>query len=259
MKGIKKLLNHIIADLEKEELSIKEIAEKYGVNKGTISNINNGKSYFDANRKYPIRDARENRCTNTYYKTFIAYYNKYYTYKQLHIMISKFSYPTICDMPKSVTKVIYGYNAELEERRKIFDIITTPNKKILSSIDKITFEDAIYIKFLARFGVKLEDIIYMFLNIINEESKVYQMIPLETKEDITKYLSWEGKQSSIIWFIQGIYYNTIKHINNQPIYFDDFDVEKYFESVLTVKQVKIAKEMLNFHTQENFLRRQNEN
>ena len=255
MKGIKKILNDIILDLEREELSIKEIAEKYGVSKGTISNINNGKSHFNNNRKYPIRKARENRCINVYYKAFISHYNKHYNYKQLHIIISKFSYPTICDMARFVNKGDYGYNAELEERRKVFDIITTPNKKFLNSIDKITFEDAIYIKFLARFNTKIEDVIYIFLDIINRESEVYQMIPLQTKEDVIKYLSWGGKQSSILWFIQGIYYNTIKNINNQPIFFDDFDIEKHFKDVLTTKQLKIAKEMLDFHTQENYLRR----
>lgn len=257
MKGTKKLLNDIIADLEKEELSVKEIAEKYNLNRGTISNINNGKSYFDKNRKYPIRNARENRCTNTYYKTFVSYYSKHYSYKQLHLIISNFSYPTICSMGKgSTNSTIYGYNAELEERRKVFDIITKSNKNFITSIDKITFEDAIYIKFLGRFGAKIEDIIFIFLDVINRESETYQMIPLKTKEDIVKYISWEGKQSSIIWFIQGIYYNTIKNIYDEPIYFNDFDIEKYFGSVLTEKQIAIAKEMLDFETQENYLRRQ---
>lgn len=45
----------IVNDLLELKLSGKEICEKYGISQGTLSKINNGKSYIHSNIKYPIR------------------------------------------------------------------------------------------------------------------------------------------------------------------------------------------------------------
>ena len=50
-----KMLKDIYADLENNELTQNQIAEKYGLHFTTISQINLGYSRIDKNRKYPIR------------------------------------------------------------------------------------------------------------------------------------------------------------------------------------------------------------
>lgn len=45
----------IIQDLSQLQLSMNEICIKYGISKGTLSKINNGKSYIHSNISYPIR------------------------------------------------------------------------------------------------------------------------------------------------------------------------------------------------------------
>lgn len=49
---------HEIKDLlsKHPELSYKEIGKRYGVNKGTISSLNQGLSYYHENTQYPIRE-----------------------------------------------------------------------------------------------------------------------------------------------------------------------------------------------------------
>ena len=45
----------IVKDLSDLQLSCKEICEKYGISSGTLSKINNGKTYIHSNISYPIR------------------------------------------------------------------------------------------------------------------------------------------------------------------------------------------------------------
>lgn len=45
----------IVKDLLDLKLSSKEICEKYGISSGTLSKINNGKTYIHSNIQYPIR------------------------------------------------------------------------------------------------------------------------------------------------------------------------------------------------------------
>lgn len=49
------VFNLIVIDLLDLKLSSKEICEKYGISSGTLSKINNGKSYIHSNIDYPIR------------------------------------------------------------------------------------------------------------------------------------------------------------------------------------------------------------
>lgn len=49
----------VIQDLEQSNLSLKEIAEKYNKSYSTIKKINNGSSYRDENKKYPLTKYRQ--------------------------------------------------------------------------------------------------------------------------------------------------------------------------------------------------------
>ena len=46
-------------DLQYSSLTVKELAEKYGVSDVTIRNVNNGSFYSDEGREYPIRKEKK--------------------------------------------------------------------------------------------------------------------------------------------------------------------------------------------------------
>ena len=260
MKETKRKLPEIIKDLQENKLTIQEISMKYDLSRNSISNINLGNTYFNKNIDYPIRKVRANPGLDNYYKAFVQHYCHLYNIKQLHIIVGKFNYNTIANMVNSEEKIPYTYNPQLETRRRVFDVIRTPRKEYLvSTQDTIELPDSIYIKFLARFNTPIADVIEIFLDIINNEGGVYKMSPLKTKDDIKQYLDWEGTQSSIIWFIKGVYYNRIKEVQGQKFYYDDFDIS-HFDNLLTKRESNIAKKMVQFETKENFTRRNtNEN
>jgi transcriptional regulator with XRE-family HTH domain len=54
------ILNRIYKELEDNVLTMVEIADKYNIDKSTVSRINNGEIHIDENRKYPIRKIYKN-------------------------------------------------------------------------------------------------------------------------------------------------------------------------------------------------------
>ena len=58
-KMTEETLNNIILDLLEEKLSIKEIANKYNFHSNMITNINQGHSWFDETKDYPIRKPKK--------------------------------------------------------------------------------------------------------------------------------------------------------------------------------------------------------
>lgn len=255
MKRIQESLDSIINDLQHDELSIVEIANKYDVSRNTITNINNGTSYYNKDLTYPIRKVKKKKGYNYYYKAFVQHYYKQYGLKRLHIILSQFNYNTLNNWLKEEI-VPYSYNKELEERKFVFDCITKPRKEFITSQNSITLRDAVYIKFLARFGVSLADVIYTFIDVINYEGGYYKLKPLKTKEDVEKYLDWGGTESRIIWYIKNVWYQKFYNYDNEPYYYNDFDLS-VFNNILNEKELQIASEMMNCNTKENWKRREN--
>ena len=62
------------------ELSLQDLANKYGVHLSTISNINNGKRYYHSSVIYPIRDSK--KCKKII--SGLRSGNSYLTVEQLH-------------------------------------------------------------------------------------------------------------------------------------------------------------------------------
>lgn len=58
LKKIESYVNLIIQDLKTTTLTNIEIGAKYGLSDQTISDINNGKRWFNENQTYPIRDRK---------------------------------------------------------------------------------------------------------------------------------------------------------------------------------------------------------
>lgn len=64
-EAMKKRALLIINDLQNTELTQKEIGEKYGLGRSTITAINRGQNYHQDNINYPIRNRANNKQTKT--------------------------------------------------------------------------------------------------------------------------------------------------------------------------------------------------
>lgn len=175
----------LIEDLKNTCLSFSDLAIKYNVSKMTIYNINCGKTHKQQNLTYPIRE-KTSASLDEKAKYFAAHYRDRYKTKQLHLIIGKGTYAMVALAKDYEDK--YKEDEELEKRRQVFDIITTPNERFISTLDnRINLGDMQYIKFLGRFGAPLDKIIelYSFAVVMDNPASPY---PISTKEDIQKYL-----------------------------------------------------------------------
>ena len=116
-------------------------------------------------------------------------------------------------------------------------------------------EDAVYIKLLGRFMANLIDTLEIFLPIIESEMIGYEF-PIESKDDLARYLEWGGSAFSMIWWIKSIFNNKINNLNEQPIHYNDFPVAKFKEVDETINLI-IIKEMIDFNTKENYRKNPN--
>lgn len=166
------------------EYTLEEISNKIGVSKTTVANINNGKAYRDKSLTYPLK-AKKGAFTKDEIGFCAHLHQLGYTIKQINIILSKGSYTTISNNVYS--NLPYIENKELEERKRIFDIITKPNDKLINktSFDLLK-EDFVYIKFLARMGAELEDIYKLYLPLIAASTE-FSEFPIDSMEKIKQY------------------------------------------------------------------------
>lgn len=251
----KEIVNSIKQDLLVTNDPINVIADRYKVSKATVNNINTGISHKE-NILYPIRQPK-----NYYFSdnevAFIRHLASLgYSAKQIHIILSKGSYSTISNLLASKTRMDvpdYKEDKFLEERREVFDFISTPYTELINTYSSsVTLEDAVYIKLLGRFMADIVETIEAFLPIIEIEN-VGLKYPIETKEDIEKYLEWGGANFSIIWWIKSIFNNKVSRVKDQPIHFNDFPIVRFREINPDINLI-IVKEMIDFETKENFKR-----
>jgi hypothetical protein len=246
-------------DLLLTELPIAEIAKNHGISKATVNNINIGKSHKEQ-IIYPIRQPN-NYVFSDNEVAFIRLLQKEgYSAKQIHIIMTRGSYSTISNILSRKTRaeeIEYAEDKFMERRREMFDLIVTPHTELINPFsDQIIYEDAVYIKLLGRFMADLVDTIEAFLPII-EVNMVGYSYPIETREDIEKYLEWGGSEFATIWFIKNIFNNKINKINEQPIHYDDFPIAK-FKIIDPFADLTIIKEMIDFKTKENFRKNESE-
>ena len=62
----KKVIENIIYDLQYSNLSFIDLSKKYNINKSSLSRINAGKSHYQSNIHYPIRDTNRNQQNKKY-------------------------------------------------------------------------------------------------------------------------------------------------------------------------------------------------
>lgn len=256
----KEVVDLIKRDLATSNEHINLIAEKYNVSRASVNNINTGKSHRENDTVYPIRQP------SNYYFTdnevaFIRHLAKLgYSAKQIHIILTKGSYSTISNIISYKTRpedFTYEPDRFLEERREVFDFISTPHSEIVNSYtDSITYDDAVYIKLLGRFMASLLDTLEIFLPIIETEMIGFEN-RIESKEDLAAYIEWGGSSFGSIWWIKNIFNNKINRMNNQTIHYNDFPLVN-FKKVNPNINLIIIKEMIEFETKENF-RKNSEN
>lgn len=252
----KKVVSQIKDDLENTEKTITEIAHQYEISRTTVMNINAGRTHGE-NREYPIR-ANPN---NYFAKNEIAFIQHLaflgYSIKQIHIIMTKGSYSTIANILKpSSEKFKYKANSRLDRRRDIFDILVTPHAAFINSYSNIlTYDDAVYIKFLGRFMANMVDVIYIYLPIMETEIMAMEY-PLESREDVKRYLEWGGTAIQNIWWIKNIYNNKVNNLEESPVFYNNFNIER-FKQIDENIDLTIVEEMVNFRTKENYKRNPN--
>lgn len=249
----KEVVALIKQDLLMTEDHFNDIADRYKVSRASVNNINTGKSHKE-NILYPIR-----KLSNNYFSddevSFIRYLSKIgYSAKQIHIILTKGSYSTISNIISSKTRVEvgeYAGNKFLDERKYIFDIISTPHPNLVNTYtDTLTYEDAVYIKLLGRFMSNLIDTIEIFLPLIETEMIGFKHL-LEDREDIETYLAWGGTTFNTIWWIKSIFNNKVNNLAGVPIHYDNFPIVLFKDIDPTINLI-IVKDMINFETKENF-------
>jgi hypothetical protein len=249
----KDIVKKIKEELLLTDLTITDIAAKYNVSKATVNNINVGKSHRE-NTIYPIRQSSNNYFSDNEVAFIRKLSNAGYSAKQIHIILTKGSYSTISNILNKKTRaeeLEYVSDNFLEERLRVFNFISTPHTELINQhSNEITFEDAIYIKFLGRFMADLLDTLVAFLPII-EEDMIGFNFPIEDREDLERYLEWGGTQFKTIWFIKNIFYNIINRIDEDLIYYNDFPIVR-FKEVNPRINLLIVKEMVEFETKENY-------
>jgi len=247
-------------DLLLTELPIAEIAKIHGVSKATVNNINVGKSHKEQTI-YPIRQSNNYIFTDNEVAFIRLLQEEGYSAKQIHIIMTRGSYSTVSNILSRKTRAEefdYKEDKFLERRREMFDLIVNPSSELVNNFsDQITYEDAVYIKLLGRFMADLVDTIEAFLPVI-EVGMIGYKYPIETREDIEKYLEWGGSEFSTIWFIKNIFNNKINRLNEQPIHYNDFPITK-FKMIDPFADLTIIKEMIDFKTKENYRKNEAEN
>lgn len=249
----KEIVKQIKAELELTTTHINDIAAKFGISKATVNNINAGKSHREE-RLYPIRQA------SNYYFTdnevaFVRYLAKLeYSAKQIHIIITKGSYSTISNIIAHKTRPgYYEYTEDkfLEERRRVFDFISTPHAELVNKYtDNITYEDGVYIKLLGRFMANLVDTLFIFIPLM-ESDMVGFKYKIDKKEDIERYLEWGGSYFKTIWWVKSIFNNKVNRLQEKLITYDNFPINRFREISPTIN-LGIVKEMIDFETKENY-------
>lgn len=237
--------------LSTTELTYRDIAGQFNCSPSTVSNINSGKSYQEPNMDYPLRAVRAILSDND--KAFcVKLFNEGYTIKQIHIIIGKASYTTIHSAITSTAK--YKADAVLEKRLEIFNIITTPSHVFINTLDyDLTIHDFVYIKYLSRMNVPLDKVIELYLPLINYPTQ-FNNHPIKTVDDVKCYIEWGGTKNRIIYWILQLYYNKVNCYNKLDFYYNDININRFLK-INQKLDLKIVKEMIEFDTKENFLKR----
>ena len=232
--------------------SITEIAEHYKVSRATVTNINCGKSHRE-DTQYPLRQNINFKFSNNDVAFIRKLSNEGYSAKQIHIMLSQGAYSTISNILSFKTReeIDYEYDAALEERKTIFDILVTPSPHLINKYtDALTIEDAQYIKFLGRFMAPLIDVIETYLPIIESDMIGFQH-KITTRDDLERYLEWGGTSFGTVWLIKNIYNNKFNKLKGEPIFYTDFSTLSFLGEYPDLN-LDIANEMVTFDTKENF-------
>ena len=251
----KDIVKKIKEDLLMTSDHINEIADRYKVSRASVNNINTGKSHKE-NILYPIRKLSNNYFTDNEIAFIRLLANEGYSAKQIHIIITKGSYSTVSNIINYNTRpdnYEYEYDKFLEERREIFDFISTPHIELVNTYtDMVTIDDAIYIKLLGRFMSDLLDTLEIFLPLIESEMIGFSH-PIKDRDDIATYIEWGGTAFNSIWWIKNIFNNKINRVGDEPIHFNQFPIVR-FKEVRSDINLIIIKEMIDFETKENFKR-----
>lgn len=246
----KDVVKEIKECLENTDLSYREIAKQFNCSTSTISSINNGQTYTEE-RTYPIRNTTSSLTDNE--RAFCCkLFKEGYTVKQIHIILSKGSYSTMANVVKGRGE--YIYDEVLEKRRQTFDIITTPSEVFINTLSyDLTIHDFVYIKFLSRMNVSLNDILVLYMPLINYPT-MFSNYPIKTLDDIQRYIEWGGTKNKIIYWILQVYYNKVNTYNNEKFYYNDININRFLKLSQSL-DLQIVKEMLNFETKDNFKQR----
>ena len=243
-------VENIINDLSNTTLTINEIAIKYNVSRGTVNNINSGKTHNRNNLCYPLRKTKViltlNECA------FIKELSEIFNAKQIHIILGKASYSTISTIINDNKKYPeYQSDLYLDKRLSTFMKLLEPNKNLVNNYSyNLTIQDMNYIQFLGRIGADLNAVLYAFIELIEFETS-FLKYPIKTKEDLEKYLTWNGNNSQIILWIKNIYTRKIKKYKKLDINYLNIDAD-FFTKAYKDIDLEIVNSIINFNSKENY-------
>ena len=158
----------------------------------TIANINDGITYRQNDISYPLR--KPTTLTKNE-EAFIIKYRKQYTPKHLYYIINKSTLNAIMNIYLDDSLIrFYSKDDTLENRRRVLDVMITPSPQLVNSYSYLlTLEDYQYIQLLSKLEVPIEDILYIFIELISFETE-FDQYPITTKEQLGQYYYWSARK-----------------------------------------------------------------
>ncbi len=259
-----KQAKEILYDMYYNGFSNEKITEVYGINERQIYNLRSGKTFPKIPRpetpKAVAKIVKENRVKNKMSeveRSFISTLRKHgLGVKQIHIIVGNYTYDTIMRVSKEASRpYTLGELPELDARLETFELMCVPYEGMVNQVEsRLTFSDFVYMVFLARMNVPFEKALRAFREPIEFETSVWEN-PIQTEEELLKYLSWGSTKSKVISILGNIHKNKIKEFDGKRFYFDDVSLKELSRCCPDLN-LSIARDIIEFETQEGYKRRE---
>jgi len=252
----KDTIDRLVNDLVESDLSLVEIAIKYNLSRATVSRINAGKTHSSDIHNYPLRE-------KILTKNDVAFIKKMshegMDNRPMQLVMGKVRLNSIYNISSGKTHANIKYtdykpDKNLDDRLKTLKLMQEPASEMFNRFtDELVHEDFVYIKFLARHGTNIVEVLWAALEIINTDFNEEDM-GLKSREDILKYMEWGGKKSPKMYWIIRNYHNLSKTLNGETIYYQDINLSKLRMCHLEL-DTEIVKSIMTCESKDGFIRK----
>lgn len=234
--------------LRDSDIPITHLAKQFNCTAATVHNINKGATHHDPAIDYPIRKESYHAATDTNKLGFLYKYKSQYK-PSVMAAILELNYQTVLKYYNEPTQYPYQYDAAIERRKDVLDIMAQPREELFHQYGDInvTIEDAVYFKFLYTIQKDEALIVAAYHNWLELEFPIQDYPIAATIEDIRKYLEWDGTKSKLIWFIRGIGNGKIKSVGNNTIRYTDFEMRR-LRRYMSEEDFQIALDLFAYNT-----------